>query len=98
VAWVAAKVIAPSSMHTRLQLGAGHTVRVWLNGQSIFYGKPGESASVHGPAAPDQADVDVDLKEGVNQLLFRVSYQGKEEALYARLLDPQRKLKYPEAK
>jgi putative heme-binding domain-containing protein len=98
VIWVTAQVTAPSSMRTRLQLGAGHTVQVWLNGQSIFHGKPGESASVHGPAAPDQAGVDVDLTEGINHLLFRVSYQGKEGALYARLVDAQRKLKYPEAK
>jgi putative heme-binding domain-containing protein len=91
VAWVVAEMTAPTLMHTRLQLGAGHTMQVWLNGRSIFHGKPGD-----GPAAPDQAGVDLDLKPGANQLFFRISYQGKKEALYARLLDPQRRLKYPE--
>jgi hypothetical protein len=42
--------------------------------------------------------VDVALKEGRNQLLFRITYQGDKAALYARLLDPQRKLRYPEAR
>jgi putative membrane-bound dehydrogenase-like protein len=93
VAWIAAEVTAPGSMHTRLQLGAGHPVQAWLNGKSIYHGNPGV-----GPAAPDQAGVEVNLKSGANHLLFRVSYQGKQEAFYARLLDPQRKLKYPEAK
>jgi putative membrane-bound dehydrogenase-like protein len=90
-AWIAAEVTAPSSLHTRLLLGADHTVQVWLNGQSIFHAKPGA-----GSAAPDQAGGDVDLKEGANRLLFRVSYQGKQEVLFARVLDPQRRLRYSE--
>jgi hypothetical protein len=40
---------------------------------------------------------EIELKEGTNRLLFRVTYQGDKEALYARLLDSQRKLRYPEA-
>jgi hypothetical protein len=78
-------------MHTRLQFGATHPLRVWLNGKQVYSGRPGTSQ-----ALPDQAGVDVDLHEGVNQLLFQVTYQGSKEALYARLLDPQRKLHYPE--
>jgi hypothetical protein len=80
-------------MRTRLQLGAVHPLQVWLNGKVVYSGKPGTSQ-----ATPDQAGVDVDLREGVNQLLFQVTYQGAKEALYARLLDPQRKLCYPESK
>jgi putative membrane-bound dehydrogenase-like protein len=89
-AFIAAEVTAPKAMKTRLQLGAANPVRVWLNGKEIYNGKPADK----GPAAPDQAGVEVELKAGVNQLMFRVAYKGDKEALYARLLDPERKLTY----
>jgi putative membrane-bound dehydrogenase-like protein len=91
VAYVTAEVTAPAGTRTRLLLGSGGTVRAWLNGKEVYQGKPG-----NGPAGPDQASVDVELREGTNRLLFRVVYQGDKEALYARLLDPQRRLKYPD--
>jgi hypothetical protein len=90
---VAAEVTAPSSLRTRLQLGAGHAVKVWLNGKMIYDGQPGQ-----GPAQPDQAGVDVTLNEGSNQLLLQITYQGENEAIYARFLDPDRKLRYGDAK
>src|SRR5207249_1353648 len=89
--WVAAEVTAPSLMRTRLLLGAVHPLQVWFNGKVVYSSKPGTSQ-----ATPDQAGVDVDLREGVNQLLFQITYQGAKEALYARLLDPLRKLRNPE--
>jgi len=89
IACVAAEVTAPAPMRTRLQLGAAHPVQVWLNGKSVYQG-----AASRGPAEPDQAGVEVQLKEGVNRLVFAIRYQGGREVLYARLFDPQRKLKY----
>jgi hypothetical protein len=93
VAWVAAEVTAPAALKTRLQLGAGHPLQVWLNGKQIYRGTPAS-----GPATPDQAGVDVALHKGVNRLLFQVRYRGEREGLYARLLDPDRRLNYPEGK
>jgi putative membrane-bound dehydrogenase-like protein len=92
-AHIAAEATAPSDVRTKLQLGAVHPLRVWLNGKEVYKGKPGSDK-----ASPDQANIDVELREGVNQLLIQVTYRGDKEALYARLLDPQRKLKYPEPK
>jgi len=92
-AYVTAAVMAPEAMETRLLLGAGSAMQVWVNGVPTFHGKPGEGA-----ATPDQAGVDVHLQKGANQLLFRITYRGNKEALFARLVDPQRKLKYPEPK
>jgi hypothetical protein len=85
--YVAAQVEASAPAATRLQLGAGGNVRAWLNGQEVYQGKPGDAA------APDQVGVEVELRPGVNQLLFQVTYQGDRATLYARLLDPQRKLR-----
>jgi hypothetical protein len=65
-------------------------VQVWLNGKQVYSGRPGEKAQ------PDEAGVEVALQEGANRLLFQVRYRGDKEVLYARLLDPQRKLRYPE--
>jgi hypothetical protein len=92
-AHVAAELSSPTGLRTRLQLGASHAVKVWLNGNLVYEGQPGPS-----PAQPDQAGVDVTLREGVNQLLVEVSYQGDNEAIYARFLDPDRKLRYAERK
>jgi hypothetical protein len=92
-AHVASEITAPVSMRSRLQLGAVHGLKVWLNGQVVYEGQPGT-----GQTQPDQLGVDVQLKEGVNRLLVQVMYQGDGVALYARFLDPDRKLKYAEGK
>ena len=88
VAYIAAEVTAASAMQSRLQVGASHALEVWLNGKRIYEGRPGD-----GRAAPDQAAVDVALREGPNRLLFRVIYRGDKQILFARLLDPQRKVR-----
>jgi putative membrane-bound dehydrogenase-like protein len=91
--YVAADVIAPHATHTHFLLGASHRLQVWRNGKLIYVGKPANE-----PARPDQIAVDVELTEGANHLLFEVRYRGGREALYARFLDPNRSLKYEEAK
>jgi len=93
VVYVAAEVTAPATMRSRLQLGTAASVQAWLNGKPIYQGRPS-----NGPALPDQAGVDVELQEGVNRVVFQATYPGNKEALYARLIDPQRKLRYPQPK
>jgi putative heme-binding domain-containing protein len=93
LAYVSGEVTAPATFHTRLQLGAVHHLRVLLNGKEVYDGKPAS-----GQATPDQAGVEVELQKGINRLLFQVTYQGDNEAMYARLLDPERRLRYPEEK
>jgi putative membrane-bound dehydrogenase-like protein len=92
VAAVEAEVTAPAAMKTKLLIGAGVPVEAWVNGQRVYEGRPGDGRG------PDQAGVDVELKEGANVILFKATYKGGKEALYARLLDPNRKLRYPEPK
>jgi putative membrane-bound dehydrogenase-like protein len=90
-AYVTGQLTAAKTLRTRLQLGGGQIVRAWLNGKEIFKDRAGKV-----PGAPDQVSVDVELREGVNRLLFQVTYRGNNAVLYARLLDPDRKLTYPE--
>ena len=92
-AYVKAMVTVPEDMTTRLLLGGPKTASVWLNEKLVYFGKPGE-----GGAAPDQIGKEVTLRKGENRLIIRVEYQGDKEAIYARFLDPNRKIRYPEAK
>jgi hypothetical protein len=89
--YVAAEVTAPEALRSRLQLGTSASIRVWLNGRPVYRGRPGA-----GLASPDQAGVEVQLRQGQNRLLFQLSHQEEKQALFARLLDPQRKLRFPE--
>jgi putative membrane-bound dehydrogenase-like protein len=91
IVFIAAEVTAPEAMKTRLQIGGLHSIHAFVNGRTVYEGQPASQ----GPAAPDQASVEVELQKGVNQLVFQVTYKGEKEAVYARLLDPNRKLRYP---
>ncbi len=89
--YVVAEVNAKEPVRTRLQLGAVHSVQVLVNGKSVYTGRLNGKEP-----APDQAAHDVELRRGINRLVFQVTYQGGNEVLYTRLLDPERKLDYPE--
>jgi putative membrane-bound dehydrogenase-like protein len=92
VALVETEVTAPAALKTRLLIGAGMPVEAWVNGKRVYEGKPGDGKG------PDQAAADVELTEGRNAIVLKATYRGSKEALYARLLDPNRKLRYPEPK
>jgi putative membrane-bound dehydrogenase-like protein len=92
VALVEAEVTAPATMKTKLLIGAGVPFEAWVNGKRVYEGKPGDGRG------PDEAGVDVELTEGTNAIVLKATYKGDKEALYARLLDPNRKLRYPEPK
>jgi putative membrane-bound dehydrogenase-like protein len=83
---LAAEMTAPAAMKTKLQLGGSADVEVKLNGKVVYAGKPGEDR-------PDVASADVELAAGANRLEVHSKSKG---SLYARFLDPDRKLKYPE--
>jgi putative membrane-bound dehydrogenase-like protein len=86
---IVAEVTAPAAMKTRLQLGSRGMLTVKLNDKQVYAGQPGIDQ-------PDQASVDVALTPGVNRLTIEVKYKGANAAVYARFLDPDRKLQYPE--
>ncbi|GIW78665.1 MAG: hypothetical protein KatS3mg105_0472 [Gemmatales bacterium] len=88
VVHLVAEVTASQAMQTRLQLGAAHRVEAWINGRRVYAGKPASKP------IPDTAGADVSLQAGLNRLYFKIIYDGEEgSAFYARLLDPQRRLK-----
>lgn len=90
---IGAVVEAPAKLASRLLVGCVHPMRITLNGKEIYAGRPGA-----GTLQPDLAAIDVEFRQGTNRLMFDVHYQGETEAIYARLLDPDRRLRYPEGK
>jgi hypothetical protein len=85
VTFVATNVTAHAAMKTRLQLGAAHPVKAWLNGKMVYDGTPGKGQ-------PDEAGAELALQAGANRLVFAVRHQGEGAGLYARFLDPERRL------
>jgi len=83
-----ASITAPAAMKTRLLLGAAASLRVTLNGREVFRGTPGP--------APDQAGVDVELRERSNTIVIEMSDGVENGSIFARFHDPERKLTYPE--
>ena len=70
---------------------ASQPLKVWIDGKEVYQGRPADS-----PAQPDQASVPVELAAGEYTIVIEVKYRGPREALFARFLDPERKLTYPE--
>jgi putative heme-binding domain-containing protein len=87
-----AKITAPAEMTTRLMLGAAVPLTVTVNGHEVYKGVPGEEF-----VQPDQAGADVTLRPGENTVVIQLAGPVKKDtAVYARFLDPERKLSYPE--
>jgi len=79
---ISASVTAPAAVKMRLQVGAAGPIAVRINGQPA--------------ATPERGELAVELKEGINTLDIEVRYKGDKEAVFARFLDPDRKLRYAE--
>jgi putative membrane-bound dehydrogenase-like protein len=87
---VEAEVTATGDMKTRLLIGSSADYEVRLDGKSIGTGK-GTGKQLQ----PDQTGFDVSLTTGKHTLTIAVK-GGAGNALHARFLDPDRKLRYPD--
>jgi hypothetical protein len=87
---VEASVAAPTEIKTRLLIGSSADFEVRLDGKPLGSGK-GMGKDVQ----PDRAGFDVTIPAGTHTLAVVVK-GGAKNALYARFLDPDRKLRYPE--
>lgn len=81
-AYVLVAVEAPRAMKTELELAAHHDVKVWLNGKEVYRRFP----------ATQPRRVAVELAEGTNRFMFKVHNIYGDSWLWARLIDPQRRL------
>jgi len=63
----------------RLYVGSGDGLTIWLNGQLVF------DKQVHRSAEPDEDAVDVDLREGENSVLVKISRCIGPNGLYFRI-------------
>ena len=81
-AYVYFEVKSPAARTAVMEMAAHEDLKVWLNGKVVF-GKPGT-------VRPQR--VEVELKEGVNKLMFKVHNIYGPSWLWARLSDPRREL------
>jgi putative membrane-bound dehydrogenase-like protein len=88
---VEADVTVPDDMKTQLLVGSSADFEVRLDGQAVGTGK-GTGKQVQ----PDQVGFEVVLPKGAHKLTVVVK-GGAGQAVYARFLDPDRKLRYPDS-
>jgi putative membrane-bound dehydrogenase-like protein len=87
-AYLHIEVRAPRALQTTLELAADDDVKVWLNGKEVFRRMQAMQAQ----------RVPVELREGVNRLLFKVHNIYGGSFLWARLSDPERQLEIVQPK
>jgi len=87
---VEAEVTSPADMKTKLLIGSSGDFEIRLDGKPIGTGK-GTAKQMR----PDEAAFDVALPAGKHTLTIVVK-SGTGNALYARFMDPDRKLQYPD--
>ncbi len=87
---VEAEVTATGDVKTKLLVGSSADYEVRLDGKSIGTGK-GAGKQLQ----PDQAGFEVTLSSGKHTLTIVVK-GGEGNAIFARFLDPDRKLRYPD--
>jgi putative heme-binding domain-containing protein len=79
---IEAEFTATAAFKTRLVLHSPGATAIFINGQNA--------------RGAERNETPVELNAGVNKLRFEIRYKGEKEVVYARLLDPDRKLRYPE--
>ncbi|HLW68314.1 MAG TPA: PVC-type heme-binding CxxCH protein [Gemmataceae bacterium] len=82
---IEAEITAASKTKTRLLFGGNPELTVSLNGKQIYKGRPGSDQ-------PDQTSVEVELAAGENKLVIEAKGNASKSAVFARFLDPDRKL------
>ena len=88
---IAAEVTATDSIKTQLLVGSPGAFEVRLDGKSVGTGTGDDLR-----ATPDRAAFPVELSKGTHKFELVVRHKGSGNAVFARLLDPDRKLAYQE--
>ncbi len=81
-----ARIVAPRAIETTMSLGSNDGAKVWINGEEVFAENVGRGASAH------QDEFPVQLREGENLVLVKITNLGGDWQLYLSLDDPDREL------
>ena len=90
---VSADVTASAAVKTQFLVGVSDNFEVKLDGKPVVRGGSGSRK----PGTPDQQSIDVTLTPGPHTLTITLKPKLDTATIYARFLDPERKLQYPEA-
>jgi len=74
-------VYSPDSRSSKLLVGCDDGIKIWLNEENIYTND--RSGGWH----PDQFKIDINLNEGWNKLLFKISQYGGDFQFSARITD-----------
>jgi hypothetical protein len=83
--YLRATLEVPAATEARLELGSDDGLKVWLNGKEVL------ARPMIRPLLPIQDKVDIQLKQGVNTLLLKVTQGGGDFQAYARIRDKEGK-------
>ncbi len=82
VAYLRANISSDHDQTAVLELGSDDGIKVWLNGQVVL------ADNAVRPCAPGQDKVTLNLKQGDNPLLLKITQGGGQWAAIARLRGP----------
>ncbi len=91
---IAAKFTALDDVKTKLYVGAGDAFSLKLDGKAIGQGTGFRSIN----PAPDREEFEVTIPKGEHELTIELQHAGAARWIYARFLDPDRKLRYADGK
>jgi hypothetical protein len=82
VAYARTRVYSPSAQKARLELGSDDGVKVWLNGKVVY------AKNIARPIVVGSDKVDVDLQEGWNVVMLKVTQNNLGWEFCARFVKP----------
>ncbi|HEO70059.1 MAG TPA: hypothetical protein ENN80_02275, partial [Candidatus Hydrogenedentes bacterium] len=82
VAYLRTTLVSPKAQQARLEMGSDDGLKVWLNGQVVSANSAARGCN------PGDDKVDVQLKQGENPLLLKVTQGGGQWAAAVRLVAP----------
>lgn len=74
-------VYSPENRDSKILVGCDDGIKIWLNGENIF------TKDRLGGWRADQFKIDINLKEGWNKLLFKISQDGGDFKFSSRITD-----------
>jgi hypothetical protein len=83
--YLRATLEVPAATEARLELGSDDGLKAWLNGKEVL------ARPMIRPLLPIQDKVNIQLKQGVNTLLLKVTQGGGDFQAYARIRDKEGK-------
>jgi hypothetical protein len=88
VAYALSYIYSPDTCKTKILFGSDDGSRIWVNDQLIH------ENPIYQWSNPDAETININLKQGWNKVLIKITQSYGWWGFHFRLLDPDRKFKY----